>query len=268
MTSRNYEPPPASLLALESLSLAEYATFVSVAPFIVSRRRGEDHPVLVLPGFTASDRTTKPLRSVLRRKGYSVHGWGLGPNVGPHPHVLAGLNARVAELHRRYGSRVSLVGWSLGGIYARELARARPELIHVVITMGSPYRFRAGDRGSASKLYDVVGPPQDPYRDRTLGEEDRPPITVPTTSIYTRTDGIVHWTACIDAAGPNRENIEVIGTHYGLGYNVGALIAIMDRLDQPQGSWQPFRPPVGTHHLFPRPAVWWPKAQQPRPAGV
>ncbi len=256
------------LLALESFSLAEYATFVSVAPFIAHKRRGEDHPVLVLPGFTASDTTTRPLRSVLRSKGYSVHGWGLGPNVGPHPHVLEGLDERVTELYRRYRSRVSVVGWSLGGIYARELARARPDHIHLVITMGSPYRFRMGDRGHASELYAAVAPQHDPFSGRTVGEEDRPALTVPSTSIYTRTDGIVHWRACIDSEGPNRENVQVMGTHHGLGFNLAALIAITDRLNQPEGGWQHFRPPLGTHHLFPRPAAWRPRHHEPRPASV
>ena len=242
--------------------MVEYATFLAAAPLFTATQRGESHPVLVLPGFTASDRSTQPLRSVLRDKGHSVHGWGLGPNVGPHPHVLEGLQRRVVELRDRYGAPVSLVGWSLGGIYAREIARAQPEQVRMVITLGSPYRFRTGDRGHASELYSAVAPERDPFPGRHLAEEDRPPLPVPSTSIYTRTDGIVRWPGCIDRDGPQRENIEVIGTHSGLGFNLAALIAISDRLAQPTGTWKPFRPPLALRHLFPKPASW--RASEPR----
>ena len=219
--------------------------------------------MLVLPGFTASDRSTRPLRAVLRERGHSVHGWGLGPNVGPHPHVLEGLERRVVELRERYGAPVSLVGWSLGGIYARELARVYPDNVRMVITLGSPYRFRTGDRGHSSELYSAVAPERDPFAGRREAEQHRPPLPVPATSIYTRTDGIVRWTACIDDEGPLRENIEVMGTHSGLGFNLAALVAISDRLAQPEGVWKPFRPPLRVRHLFPRPQYWRPSSSQP-----
>jgi pimeloyl-ACP methyl ester carboxylesterase len=261
MTPRKWQPPSRSLLALEPLALVEYGAFLWAAPLFAARQHGADHPILVLPGFTASDRSTRPLRALLQDKGFAVHGWGLGPNVGPHPHVLEGLHQRVLELYRRHGAPVSLIGWSLGGIYARELARAHPDRVRLVITLGSPYRFRAGDRGYASELYAAVAPQHDPYPGRMVAEEDRPPLPVPATSIYTRTDGIVHWRACIDENGPLRENIEVIGTHYGLGFNLAALVAITDRLNVPDGAWRPFVPPLPLRHLYPRPASW-----QRRPA--
>jgi pimeloyl-ACP methyl ester carboxylesterase len=252
---------------LETLSVLEYAAFLTAAPLFAKRGNGDSHPVLVLPGFTGSDRTTGPLRSVLRDKGFTVHGWGLGPNVGPHPHVIDGLERRLRELTGRYGTSVSLVGWSLGGIYARELARAYPGRVRMVITLASPYRFRTGDRGHASELYAAVGPEHDPFTGRAHYEQERPPLPVPTTSIYTRTDGVVHWSACIESAGAQRENIEVIGTHYGLGYNLGALIAITDRLAQPADRWEPFRPPLALRHLFPRPLQWrTTEERQRRPA--
>ncbi len=250
---------------METMAVMEYATFVTLAPLLVRTRAADPHPVLVLPGFTASDRSTRPLRKALADAGHSVHGWGLGPNVGPHPHVLRGLQQRVLDLTGRYGRTVSLVGWSLGGIYARELARADPDHVRLVITLGSPYRFRPGDRGHASELYAAVAPEHDPFPGRLLPEDDRPAVPVPSTSIYTRTDGIVHWSACIDGSGPQRENIEVVGTHSGLGFNLAALIAIIDRLSQPEGGWKPFRPSPFVRHLYPWPAGWW-RGRRPRPA--
>ena len=257
---------PSPLLGvLNQLSVLEYSTFLAVAPFLTADPDGDGHPVLVLPGFAATDGATAPLRSALRQKGYAAHGWRLGLNTGPHRHIIEGLDRRLADLHQRYGkATVSLVGWSLGGVYAREMARLRPEAVRQVITLASPYRLRPGDRSRASMLYDAIAPSMNRFLPDTEPEEARPPVPVPATSIYTRTDGVVRWHTCIDSAGPKRENIEVIGTHSGLGVNVAALVAITDRLAQPNGTWTPFRPPPGARHLFPSPASWRPPTSPPR----
>jgi pimeloyl-ACP methyl ester carboxylesterase len=248
-------PPPPGYFAMEPLALMEFNAFLGTMPFLRLMPHGKGQPVLVLPGFTGSDRSTRPLRWVLRRWGFSVHGWLLGANTGPHPHIVDGMVARLDELRRRYGTEVTVVGWSLGGIYARELARRHPDAVRQVITLGSPFRLRAGDRSSASWLYDRIGPQDDPMV-HLPEEAERPSLTVPATAIYTRTDGIVRWHACIESTGPQRENIEVVGTHSGLGTNVGAVVAILDRLAQPEGSWRPFRVPPALRHLYRRPAQW------------
>ncbi len=250
--------PSYVLLALEQLAWVEYSAFPAAFGVLSLTKPGDGHPVLVLPGFTASDRSTQPLRTALRSKGYWVHGWDLGPNIGPHEYIIEGVARRLETIEQRHGAPVSLIGWSLGGVYARELARAFPHAVRQVITLGSPFRFRSGDRGFGSRLYDAIGPRRDPLAGR-LAEEKRPPLPVPSTSIYTRTDGVVRWHACLDAAGPRRENIEVYGTHTGLAVNVAALVAITDRLAQPAGEWEPFRPPLPLRHLFPRPASWRPR---------
>lgn len=252
MARANFHPPSRVLLGLETFGMVERSVFSVAGQRLMPRCVNERNPVLVLPGFTASDQSTRPLRNLLRRKGYSVHGWGLGANVGPHPHVIDGMDRRLEELFDRYGAQVSVVGWSLGGIYARELAYTDPDRVRLVITLGSPYRFRTGDRGHTSQLYAAVAPEREPFVGRTVAEEHRPPLTVPATSIYTRTDGIVRWQACIEPVGPMRENIQVIGTHNGLGFNVAALYAIADRLNQPLGTWKPFVAPLFLRHLFPR----------------
>ena len=255
MDRSNFKPPSSVLLGFESLGVIERGLFSVAGHQFAPRSANRDGAVLVLPGFTASDRSTRPLRRLLRSKGYAVHGWGLGANVGPHPRVIDGLERRLTELYERYDAPVSVVGWSLGGIYAREMARASPDQVRLVITLGSPYRFRTGDRGHTSELYNAVGPAHEAFPGRLVAEEERPPLAVPATSIYSRLDGIVRWQACIEPVGPNRENIEVVGTHIGLGFNVAALYAIADRLNQPIGTWQPFVPPLWLRHLYPRPSA-------------
>jgi pimeloyl-ACP methyl ester carboxylesterase len=94
--------------------------------------------VLVLPGLAVSDVSTRPLRTYLKAQGYAAHEWKLGPNHGPRPGVEAGTDARLLELSERYQRKVSLIGWSLGGVFAREMARRAPHLVRQVITLGSP----------------------------------------------------------------------------------------------------------------------------------
>jgi pimeloyl-ACP methyl ester carboxylesterase len=168
------------------------------------------------------------------------------------------MDRRLRELHNRHETTVALIGWSLGGVYARELARIHPHAVRQVITLGSPYHFRPGDRSNASVLYDFMAPSQDTFLPQTESEDSRPPLPVPATSIYTRTDGMVRWHACIDTAGPTAENVEVWGSHTGLGFNVAAMVAISDRLGQEDGCWAPFRPPAALRCLFPTPAAWRP----------
>jgi pimeloyl-ACP methyl ester carboxylesterase len=254
VSDRRVREPSPVLQALEQLAMLEFGAFLASSPFLRAAGRGDRHPVLVLPGFAGSDRSTVPLRAVLRSHGYWVHGWGLGRNVGPTAAIVEGLEKRLVTLYERHGVKVSLVGWSLGGIYARELGRLHPQAVRQVITLGSPFRLRDGDRTSASAL---AGPFADRYvsmaADAALPENQRASLTVPVTNIYTRTDGVVRWHVCIDSDGPERENIAVRGSHIGLGHNPAALVAIMDRLRQPEGEWRPFRAPRRLAHMYPTP---------------
>ena len=242
---------------LEHRAVYELGAFVAASPFLRLLGRGDRHPVLVLPGFTASDRSTEPLRWFLRGQGYFVHGWRLGRNVGPTRRIMTGIDARLFELHERHGRPVSIIGWSLGGIYARELARRHPSMVRQVITLGTPFRLAEGDHSAAEPMWQQL----EPYFVEELAalrapEPDKPPLLVPSTAIYTRTDGIVRWHTCIDAEGPRRENIEVYGSHSGLGVNPAVFIAIADRLSQREGSWKPFKPPLGSGPMFPRAVIW------------
>ena len=233
-------PPSLGLLMLETRSLSELAAFFSLAPALRLSPRGDGHSVLVLPGLAASDASTLVLRAFLRDRGYQPYGWGLGMNRGPRPGVEEAARARLDQLAQRHGRKVSLIGWSLGGIFARELARAAPEQVRSVISLGSGFAIQptATTVGPVFEL--LSGMKIDQWVDDEQAAIIRRPPPVPTTSIYSRTDGIVAWQGCLEQEGPQSENIEVRGSHSGLGHHPAALHAIADRLAQPEGAWKPF----------------------------
>lgn len=236
----------------------ELGAFLAASPILRLIGRGDRHPVLVLPGFTADDRSTVPLRWFLRGQGYWTHGWHLGSNLGPTPRTLQGIEARLDEIYERHERKVTLIGWSLGGIYARMLARRAPDKVRQVITLGSPFRMVEGDRSHADRLWRVFEPGFSPSAMESLvmDEDRKPALEVPSTAIYSRTDGVVKWYMCIERAGDLRENIEVRSSHVGLGWNPAVLVAIADRLAQPEGTWRPFRAPLASSYLFPRADVY------------
>nr|WHW29330.1 hypothetical protein [uncultured bacterium] len=257
MAASRSSSPNSWFTLLEGRAAFELGAMWAASPMLRAFGRGDRHPVLVLPGFTGDDRSTGPLRALLRAQGYWAHGWRLGQNLGPTTKIVSGLTARLEELHERHGMPVSLVGWSLGGIYARTLARQNPEMVRQVITLGSPFRMMNGDRSKASGMYDSLGHLHD--KDALVfdvPESERAPLQMPATAIYTRTDGVVRWFHCIDEAGPMSENVEVIGSHSGLGFNPAVSWVVLDRLSQPVGSWRPFYPGPLIRHLYPLPANW------------
>lgn len=247
-------PPSPLLLVLEGRAWLELAALVPALPALASAPRGDGHPVLVLPGFLADDRSTRALRWFLRDRGYHAHAWRLGRNLGPTPETVTGLVERLATLHRRHARKVSIIGWSLGGIYARELARAFPDAVRLVITLASP--FRDPQATNVARLARLglgrrpAGRPAEPERLRA-------PLPVPTTAFYSETDGIVAWESCVDDASPVAENLGVRSSHCGMGHHPTVLLAIADRLAQPEGTWQPF---------VPQPTGWWPFAPALRAA--
>src|ERR1700746_2055440 len=136
-------PPSRLLLALEVRAIWELQAFFAAYPLLRRAPRGDGHPVLVLPGLAASDVSTRPLRTYLSAQGYAAHGWKQGPNNGPRSGVEAAIDARLAELAQRYSRKVSLIGWSLGGVFAREAARRSSDRVRQVITLGRPFAHQA-----------------------------------------------------------------------------------------------------------------------------
>ena len=191
---------------MELRAIGERASMSFAAPLRRLLPRGDGHHVIVLPGFAADDRSTRPLRLLLRDLGYHSHGWRLGDNVGPTPAILAGLHALLERIHGDAAAPVSIIGWSLGGIYARELARATPDHVRQVITLGSPIQMIDHDSSSVQGSYDSLKNLHDPSVQRHVREAFLPMLETPATSIYSRTDGVVKWQASLIQRTARSEN--------------------------------------------------------------
>ena len=242
--------PSRLLFLLEGRAVYDAAGMLSLRPFKRFLPRGDDHPVLVLPGFLASSRSTRPLRQFVQDLGYRAHRWKLGYNMGYSYKLHYGMRDRVTELVERYGEKISLVGWSLGGVYARELAREMPDIVRQVITMGSPFRG-SPEASNVARVFQLFAATPFEETPQSFLDDMQDPPPVPTTALYTRGDGVVAWQSTVEVSPrPDVENIHVGGAHMGLGFNPRALIAIADRLAQPEGDWRPFSPPLALAPLF------------------
>jgi len=240
-------PPAWPLLLLEpGRAVAELGSYYLAWPLLRSLPRGDGHPVLILPGLGAGDLSTRPLRRFLRALGYWVHAWKLGRNTGD-PGLIDPLARRLHGIGRRHGRKVSLIGWSLGGLYAREVAKAAAADVRQVITLGTP--FTGSQRASnAVNVYEALSGRA--AENPELLARLRIPPPVPTTSIYSRSDGIVAWQCSVERNGLRTENIEIHSSHLGLGCTPPALYAIADRIAQPEGTWKPFAPPGPLRLLY------------------
>jgi hypothetical protein len=232
-------PPGLGLLLAEARGIFEFNASLLLSPLLMRAPRGDGHPVLMLPGFLASDLSMAPMRRYLRELGYDSHAWNMGRNTGGVSRMRLLLRDRLAEIHAATGRKVSIVGWSLGGVYARDLALQAPDMVRYVVTLGSPF---ANDvrATNATRLYELLsGEAADDNPElRAAISGDLP---VPATSIYSRTDGIVNWHTCLLRPSVSAENIEVhLASHVGLGVNPAALWAVADRLAQPEGEFKQF----------------------------
>jgi pimeloyl-ACP methyl ester carboxylesterase len=230
--------------------LAQFAGLGLAAPWLSTAPRGDGHGVLVLPGFLASDSSTAVLRWYVGWLGYAVRGWNLARNLGPTDEVLDQLPRSLAALANETGGPVSLIGWSLGGVYARELARQRPELARQVITLASPFALTAPGQSRADRVYRRQSRRHASGRLPTPEQLTRP-LEVPSTAVYSRWDGIVSWRASTGPETDLHENVEVRCGHLGFGVDPATLWLIADRLAAPPGRRRRFRPPSALRLLYP-----------------
>lgn len=239
-------PPSRSLFFLESRAALDAARMLSplVRASLSPKAAPAEFLVIVVPGFGSGDRYTAPLRRYLKRKGFEAEGWGLGTNLAgtnlPHqqsdlsdrwefehrenyqgeagvPYLIDQFYERVLARHRETGRKISLIGWSLGGYVAREVARDMPEIVDRVVTMGSP--VVGGPKYTAvATLFGRSGQDLD-WIEEEITRREKTPISQPITAIYSKTDGIVSWEAAIDHFSPAVRHIEVDAAHLGMGFN-------------------------------------------------
>lgn len=233
-------------------AVGELAWLQAARPLLARAPKGNGDHVLVLPGLGASDRSTMAMRRYLRDQGYHVHGWRLGQNV-PGPATARRLGRLLDKLHDQDPAPITIVGWSLGGLYARLIARQHPDAVTRVITLGSPFRTVPGEESHPARFIRMGAQRQGYDIDPSNLLTDDRPLPVPSTAVFTRSDGIVPWRACVDTRGGPHETIEVIGSHCGLGHHPAVLWAVADRLAQPADEWSPMRiprswRPVLRHH--------------------
>ena len=247
--------PSAFLLALEFRAFWEFGAVLPAWPVLQRAPQGDGHTVIVFPGLSANDSTTVPLRRYLGSLDYATQGWDQGFNFGPRDGVLEEATRQVRDACERSGGKVSLVGWSLGGIYARELAKEMPEMVRSVVTLGTPF---AGSPRSTNawRIYELASGRNSHHEAAQRDLPAAPPV--PTTSIYSRSDGIVAWQGSLQApsrSNPHTENVEVLASHFGIGLNPSAWWVVADRLAQQPQHWKPFERKPGRLHglIFPDP---------------
>ena len=229
-------PPPKRRLFREFRSVLTPRPRLFRHPLLRHAPRGDGHPIFVLPGFLTNDGRTRHLRRFLASLGYEVYGWGEGVNWGPTDYAIAAIERRLQELRRRHGRKVTLIGHSLGGLLARELAKKFPDDVRGVVMLGAPIRLPTAT--SLAVFFRLLARFHRTAHGLEIAELNRPPPdSIPVTAIYTREDGIVAWESCLEHGGERRENVEVRGTHSTLPSNPLALAVVADRLAQPEDSW-------------------------------
>ena len=203
---------------------------------------GDGHPVLVLPGFLASDTSTSYLRKYLDDLGYVSYGWNLGRNSGKED-ALYELEKILCEIYEKHEKKVSIIGWSLGGVYARQLSKLQTSMVRQVITLASPFRG-ISEANNVAWIYNLItGGKRVADVDPKLLIDLPKPTPVPTTSIYSKQDGVVPWEYCIEMEEDSiHQNIEVRGSHLGMANNPSVLKIITNRLMYTRETWEYFYP--------------------------
>ncbi len=239
---RNIKKPSKLLLYTDGIrAFWEFIYYCFFAIFYKIKKTGDGHPVLVIPGFLGSGFSTKILRKFIDKHGYTSYDWGLDRNLANFAD-LEFLKIKIEDLHRRHQQKVTLIGWSLGGVYARQLAKSQSAIVRQVITMGSPFNG-VTEPNNAKRMYNWVkkreGTPE--ISDEVLADLPNP-APVPSTAIYSKLDGIVSWKVCMERQeDATHQNVRINSSHFGFGWNPATLKIVVDRLQYDANNWKHFK---------------------------
>jgi len=241
ITTRIVANPPSRIHTLAEMRVfLEFGSFISSKYVMRCFPKGDGHPVILLPGFMASDASMTPLRGVLNQLGHDARPWKLGRHTEFSKTKASILIERIERIYTETGRKVSLVGWSMGGIVAREIAKQIPDHIRNIVTLGSPIAADL-DFTIAKRFYEMMNGSTEQEHELLNNLKFAPPV--PTTSIYSRSDGIVSWGGVLQAdhkETPQTENIKVNCSHLGMAVNPLAAFVITERLAQKEGEWSPY----------------------------
>ena len=229
--------PNPMLLALEGRAPWELGASLAAWPVLRRAPRGDGHAVIVFPGLATTDASMWPLRTFLAERGWTPHGWEQRFNLGPRHGVIERCLERVRALRRQSGRKVSLVGWSLGGVYAREIAKLLPGHVRSVVTIASPFTGNP-KANNVWRFYEMASGHRLDADERFAHLRAAPPV--PTTSVFSRSDGVVAWRCCLQEKGRHAESIEVGASHIGMSWHPATWYAVADRLAQEGRRWRPF----------------------------
>ncbi len=231
LVNKKIPPPPLFNMVMESRSLIEWTSIYCLYPFIPKRIKGNGRPVLLIPPYLADDMSTSFVRKYLKSLGFKTYKWELGFNM-VKSHYIPRLEEKLADIYQEHQEKVSIVGWSGGGIFAKIMANRHPDQVEQILTIGSPIW---GVMDMKTPVYGLM----EFFRGKSLKERNErflaelePVPTVPVTCIYTKTDGLVPWKHCIEAATFRKDikNIEVFGSHSGMGANASVLLVTANML--------------------------------------
>lgn len=225
-----YEPPSRLATWMELRAPLDWASVLLRAPQLASAPRGDGRPVMLLPGYGTDQHSMRPLGRYLEYLGYDVYDWGLGRNRGDVDGDMVRVGERAAELSDELGgAAITLIGWSLGGVVAREAARLFEPRVREVITLGTPIVGGPKYTAVANKFAKIANIDLDEF-EKEVHERNSIGIRQPLTCIYSRSDGVVGWRACVDSYNDHARNIEVKSSHFGIGANGRVWRIIADTL--------------------------------------
>lgn len=252
--SNNISRPPLYLAGLEGWrSFFSATNLATEKKYLKSLPKGDGHPVMVLPGFMAGDFSTVFIRYFLTHWGYAAQPWNLGLNLGLNKYrdVEKRMAKELEKHYIAYGQKVSLIGWSLGGTFARELARQHPQWVRCVICLGSPIGKDISGALTAG-IYQLISGNRfsDPEFRQKIADASQPVPKIPCTAIFSKSDGIVNWKIAQEKESLIAENIEVKSAHTGLGMNASVMYLLNNRLRQIEGNWQKFNKLDSNRYFF------------------